>query len=243
MRAVGSMDDLDEESGASQRRRFGGAGLVVGAWVLVVAVAASIGWFVVDRAGASLLEASGISLGAPSTTPATGTATASLADSHSTSMTTAGGRVAAICTTSGIALQIATPAQGWRMATEASGSGKLEVTFTKAAKEVGVEGRCVGGVAVLSLSHGKGGSGGTSATTHSGSGGSSGSGSTATKPPIGGFPSGDDHGGAPGGGDHDGGGISGGTGGGGGGTGGGGHDGGGTGGSGGDDHSGGGHDG
>ena len=151
--------------GSTPARRRLTAGLVVLAWCAAVAVAATVGWLVVDRAGVSLLGGSGPGLSGVGAGPATASASATTSSAgHASSLNTAGGRVSAICTTAGaISLQGAIPVQGWRMEVNESGPKQLAVEFRKSSRKVEVVGVCRAGAAVLALD--KSGGGGTPTST------------------------------------------------------------------------------
>jgi hypothetical protein len=176
--------------GSTPARRRLTAGLVVLAWCAAVAVAATVGWLVVDRAGVSLLGGSGPGLSGVGAGTATASAAATTSSAgHASSLNTSGGRVSAICTTAGaISLQGAIPVQGWRMEVNESGPKQLRIEFRKGSRKVEVVGVCRAGAAVLTLD--KSGGGGTPSST--------------TRPAP--ATSSDDHGGGGGGGDGGGGG-------------------------------------
>lgn len=145
---------------AAPGRRRVTAGLVVLAWCLAVAVAATAAWLVVDRAGISLLGGSGPGLtggvGAGTAT-STASSTASATAGPSASLATAGGRVTGSCTPTGqISLGGAIPANGWSVEVNERGPQRLRVEFRSGSKKVEVEGVCRAGVAVLTVgdSHG-----------------------------------------------------------------------------------------
>jgi hypothetical protein len=157
-------------------RRRATAGLVVLAWCAAVAVTATAGWLVVDRAGSSLLGSTGPGLGgaasgAGSTATSTGTA------GQPSTLSTAGGRVTAVCSpTDAISLTGAFPAKDWRMEVKESGPQRLEVEFRSGSHKVEINGRCDGGVGVLSRDPGSGGSAPTApqpSDDHGGQGGGS----------------------------------------------------------------------
>jgi hypothetical protein len=197
-------DPLDgDHRPAPPRRRGAAAGLIVLAWCAIVAIAATAGWLVVDRAGSSLLEASGLSLPAGGGAQPTPSSTLTGASHGTGSLTTTGGRVSASCTPQGrISLQLAIPASTWRVQVREPGPTRLRVEFSSGARQVEVEGVCRAGAAVLTLGddaasgsggssptsaparitqpgvddHGGGTKGGGSSTSTSGKGGSGGSG-------------------------------------------------------------------
>jgi hypothetical protein len=167
------------------RRRMAAA-LVAFAWCAVVAVTATAGWLVVDRAGVSLLGGSGPGLsgatGAGATSTASSTATA---PGQASALMTTGGRVAATCGPNGaVSLQSAIPAPGWRLEYTPGGPKTLTVEFKRSGRRtIEVHATCVAGRAVVTQE------------THASGGGGSGpspAGSVATAP--------DDHGGDRGGG-------------------------------------------
>jgi uncharacterized membrane protein YgcG len=129
-------------------RRLAGGGIVL-AWCAVVAVAATAGWVVVDRAGVSLLGASGPGLSGGVAAGATPTATT--VAGRVASLATAGGPVTATCPAArSVSLQSATPAQGWQVEVAASGPAQLRVEFRRSGHKVEVTGVCRAGVAALS---------------------------------------------------------------------------------------------
>jgi hypothetical protein len=147
----------DLTSPLATRRRLT-AVLVVLAWCAAVAVAATAGWLVVDRAGVSLLGSSGTGLGGP-TVGAAPTASSTAAAGQISTLNTAGGRVSAVCTPAGaISLTGAFPAQGWSMEVNASGPQRLEVEFRSGSRKTEVSGQCSSGAAVLTQGHGSAGS-------------------------------------------------------------------------------------
>jgi hypothetical protein len=151
----------DLTSPLAARRRLT-AVLVVLAWCAAVAVAATAGWLVVDRAGISLLGSSGTGLGGASVGGAP-TASSTAAAGHVSTLNTAGGRVSAVCTPAGaISLAGAFPAQGWSMEVNASGPRRLEVEFRSGSRKAEVSGQCSRGAALLTQGHGSSGSSTTS---------------------------------------------------------------------------------
>jgi hypothetical protein len=134
---------------APGRRRLAAAGMVL-AWCAVVAIAATAGWLVVDRAGISLLGATGPGLSGGVGAGAAATTSAAAPPGATASLTTTGGRVTATCSPAGlISLQSATPAQGWSVEVTPSGRAQLEVEFKRSGRKVEVSGVCRGGVVVL----------------------------------------------------------------------------------------------
>jgi hypothetical protein len=176
------MTDLTEPTQLTTRtpRRGGAAGLVVVAWCVAVAVAATAGWLVVDKVGSSLLGSSGPGLsGVP--TGASTSSSSPTSGSGAGSLSTAGGRVTAICTSpQAIKLQSAVPTTNWRYEVNATGPRALNVEFRSGSRKVEVDGVCRAGVPVLTQGHG-------------GSSSSSGPGASSSS-------SSDDHGGGRGGG-------------------------------------------
>jgi hypothetical protein len=173
------------------RRRLTAAGMVL-AWCVVVAIAATAGWLVVDRAGISLLGASGPGLSGGVGAGAAATTSAAAPPGATASLTTTGGRVTVTCTPAGqISQRSATPAQGWAVEMTPTGGTRLTVEFTRSGRSVEVHGACRAGVAVLTRDvPGKDAGSGTTATsapggttddhggtTKGGSGSSGGSGS------------------------------------------------------------------
>ena len=160
------MTELTERTTPIPTRRRAAVGLAALGWCAAVAVAATAGWLVVDRAGISLLGATGPGLaGTPVGASATATSTG-VAGQPST-LSTAGGRVSAVCTPTGaISMQSAFPATDWRMEVNANGPQRLNVEFRSGSRKVEIDGVCRGGVAVLTQGHGSGGgSGGLSPTS------------------------------------------------------------------------------
>jgi hypothetical protein len=144
----GTGGSMTEQSSA--RRRLTGGGIVL-AWCAVVAVAATAGWVAVDRAGVSLLGASGPGLSGGVDTAGRPAVTSAVAGPVATLATT-GGRVTATCTAArSIALQSATPAQSWRVEVAPGGAAQLKVEFRRGARGVEVQGVCRAGAAVLTV--------------------------------------------------------------------------------------------
>ena len=163
------------ESGSSELtsargpgRRRAATGLIVLAWCAVVAVAATAGWLVVDRAGVSLLGGAGPGRSGGVGAGGGATASATASSGPTGSLGTAGGRVTATCTPDGaVSLSSAIPAPGWRVEHTPGGPKTLTVEFKRNGRTIEVQATCVGGRAVVTLDSGaagaSGGSGGASA--------------------------------------------------------------------------------
>src|SRR3954471_19406737 len=139
-------------AGPAPARRRLTAGALVLAWCLAVAVAATAGWWVVDRAGVSLLGGSGPGLGngVAGATATSSSTTPPSAPGQPASLKTAGGRVTATCTPAGrITLAAAIPTTNWSLEQSGSGTRRLEVEFRNGGRKVEVQGSCRGGVPVL----------------------------------------------------------------------------------------------
>jgi hypothetical protein len=196
-------------AGPAPGRRRLTAGLVVLAWVAAVAVAATVAWVVVDRAGISLLggRGPGLSGGVPGAT-STASSTASATAGHTASLSSAGNRVTATCTPAGvISLGGAIPASKWAVEVKDL-SPRLKVEFHRSGQPtVEIEGVCQSGVPVLTLGHGAANpTGSTPSTTDDHGGNRPGSGGSSSSS------GGDDGGGSHGGGGSGGGSGSGGSG-------------------------------
>jgi hypothetical protein len=152
-------------TGATPGPRRAAAGLVVLAWCAVVAVTATAGWLVVDRAGVSLLGSSGPGLSGVAAGPTTSTATATT-PAQGAALNTAGGQVAATCGPTGaVSLQSAIPAQGWKVEYTPGGPKTLTVEFTRSGRAtVEVHATCVAGRPVVTQDTRGSGAGGSPST-------------------------------------------------------------------------------
>jgi hypothetical protein len=208
------LSDLATADGPGRRRLT--AALVALAWCAVVAVTATAGWLVVDRAGVSLLGGSGPGLSGGTGAAATSTASSSAtAAGQASTLMTVGGRVTATCGPKGaVSLQSAIPAPGWRVEYTPGGPRTLTVEFKRSGRRsIEVQATCVAGRAVVTQDagtsggsapstagsvatstddHGGDGGGGSGPDGGSGSG-KDGSGSGGSSGSSGGGSSGDDH--------------------------------------------------